>query len=317
MSRISSGTRKRLSLLFGGRCPLCSLAFMAFDAHHIKFVSLGGTDSEENLLPLCPNCHRIYAHKLKESFDVSLLGRIRTQRLELVSLEGSIRSQLSNNPYRAAKLLLKENTLELVLRFGRYERFLVFSKHIAQNLSSRTATDRVIRARVTIFGGEMALYSEQESFYYSIVSGCLPVLEKSKELAPIRSNAELVLARLAGRTGLSKEERELFEERFPYDTSSMPHLRQQWLFRKVAYHKTAKQFEKALELAEQGIAASEGVEKDSILVSNILSEIARIHLYVGDTVEARQIFQKVLEISIDKFHRRGILLTSIYLAKVN
>jgi 5-methylcytosine-specific restriction protein A len=35
------------------------------EAHHINFLSEGGKDQEDNLIALCPNCHR-KAHFSKE-----------------------------------------------------------------------------------------------------------------------------------------------------------------------------------------------------------------------------------------------------------
>ena len=43
-----------------GGCQICNLTFKPIlQIHHIEPVSTGGTDDVDNLLILCPNCHKI------------------------------------------------------------------------------------------------------------------------------------------------------------------------------------------------------------------------------------------------------------------
>lgn len=278
---------------------------------------MGGNNLEENLIPLCPNCHRIYAHELRDKFSSTLLNKVRNERLSLVSVEQEIRSHVSANPSRAAKLLLLDSTHDLVLRFGRYHRFLIMSKKIAQNISANTAADRVLKARVIVFGGEMALYSEQETQYASIVKESLLTFKQSKELMPILAGAELVAARLAGRTNSVREEQNYMEHEATIDTLKCQNISDEWLFRRIAYYKKKRNFEIALKLADKAEETILKIDSDNILKSNILSEIARIHLYTGQSLQAKKKFTEVLSISIAGFHRRGILITSIFLARAN
>lgn len=315
MGRIPDGTRRRVAKRFGFRCPLCSIPFLSYDVHHIKFASMGGIDEDDNLIPLCPSCHRIYGHKLSKSFDQTMLTRIRSESLSLVAIEESIRSYISTRPSDAANLLLLETTHDLILRFGRYHRFLVLSKYIAQNLSAKTVTDRVLKARVLIFSGEMALYSEQELQHVSIVRDSLLTLNQSRELMPILAGAELVSARLAGRTNSFKEEQKFMERGLTHDISVESTLHNEWLFRRIAFYKKKRQYEKALGLASTFKFSSS--HDGNVLTSNILSEVARIQLYSGQSELAKKTFKEVLSISVTQFHRRGILITSIFLARAN
>lgn len=47
----------------GYKCsnPACRMV-LTLDIHHIEYVAEGGTDSQDNLLALCPNCHSLH-HK--------------------------------------------------------------------------------------------------------------------------------------------------------------------------------------------------------------------------------------------------------------
>lgn len=54
-------TRSLLLHECGYRCsnPACRMV-LTLDMHHIEYVSEGGGDSHDNLLPLCPNCHALH-----------------------------------------------------------------------------------------------------------------------------------------------------------------------------------------------------------------------------------------------------------------
>ena len=42
------------------------------ESHHIKWLSKGGEDSPENVVALCPNCHR-KMHEVNDPNDVKKL----------------------------------------------------------------------------------------------------------------------------------------------------------------------------------------------------------------------------------------------------
>lgn len=44
------------------RCEWCGKSVGRMHHHHIRFRSAGGSDTLENLILLCENCHSIYAH---------------------------------------------------------------------------------------------------------------------------------------------------------------------------------------------------------------------------------------------------------------
>lgn len=103
------------------RCTICSEK--CFEIHHIIEQAEGGTDDEENLIVLCPNCHqhryhrsgeftrdqlRIYKDKLKESNEIERrlllnLEEIKSHIGELSSRE--LEQQLRNEMSEAIKLI--------------------------------------------------------------------------------------------------------------------------------------------------------------------------------------------------------------------
>ena len=66
--------------LAAGKCDLCagSAPFLSIDgqpyleSHHVKWLSQGGRDALDNVVALCPNCHR-KMHVRKDAQDISAL----------------------------------------------------------------------------------------------------------------------------------------------------------------------------------------------------------------------------------------------------
>jgi len=55
--------------LYGGKCNICDSEWTSIlEIHHIRPISSGGTNDIHNLVPLCPNCHRI-VHMWRRSLD--------------------------------------------------------------------------------------------------------------------------------------------------------------------------------------------------------------------------------------------------------
>lgn len=57
---VSTRTVSKILKRAGIGCMICGWNKATCDIHHIKEKSNGGTDDEENLIILCPNCHREY-----------------------------------------------------------------------------------------------------------------------------------------------------------------------------------------------------------------------------------------------------------------
>ncbi len=70
-----------------GKCRLCgkrgpfkdSFGRPFLETHHVKWLSKGGKDSIDNIVALCPNCHR-KMHYLDDKQDRDLLTRIATSQ---------------------------------------------------------------------------------------------------------------------------------------------------------------------------------------------------------------------------------------------
>jgi len=62
--QISSRTASKILKRAKVRCSICEWNKASLDLHHIKNKKAGGLDNHSNLIPLCPNCHRLVHEKL-------------------------------------------------------------------------------------------------------------------------------------------------------------------------------------------------------------------------------------------------------------
>lgn len=85
------------------RCEWCGKSIGRFHHHHIRFRSAWGSDTLENLILLCENCHSIYAHGRKEKL----------YRQEFVDCRMNV------NPIKAWNEAHKEKAEGLYEKYGR------------------------------------------------------------------------------------------------------------------------------------------------------------------------------------------------------
>lgn len=131
-------TRTLLLHECGYRCsnPACRMV-LTLDIHHIEYVSEGGGDGPENLLPLCPNCHALHhqGHITRES--------LRTwKRLLLALNEGFDR--------RSIDTLLTLDILDGVMVWG--DGLLACAPLVASGLLEVEEKSEIIEEEHLLFG---------------------------------------------------------------------------------------------------------------------------------------------------------------------
>jgi 5-methylcytosine-specific restriction endonuclease McrA len=70
-------TKKQIDDLALLPCANCGWDLGPRDVHHIQMVSRGGKNSQENLITLCPNCHRLSHRKLLSEETLTQLMLLR------------------------------------------------------------------------------------------------------------------------------------------------------------------------------------------------------------------------------------------------
>ena len=71
-------------------CEICGWSICTTDIHHITKVSDGGKNTFENLISLCPNCHRMAHRNLLSKNDLSQITKSRTIPSSALSTEDGI-----------------------------------------------------------------------------------------------------------------------------------------------------------------------------------------------------------------------------------
>lgn len=77
--KIRATVRDKLLVQVGHRCVRCLSDAPEVDVHHIVPVAAGGTNSEDNLVVLCPTCHRL-VHRY--NFSARQLREYKKQAIE-------------------------------------------------------------------------------------------------------------------------------------------------------------------------------------------------------------------------------------------
>ena len=102
--------RKALIKMFSDACMRCGWNLAPCDAHHILPKSQGGTQTLENGVLLCPNCHRlahlgqISSEELRHLRDTTPPQREHWQYLDIVAEEGDENGDDAHLPSTSASL---------------------------------------------------------------------------------------------------------------------------------------------------------------------------------------------------------------------
>lgn len=99
---IPKSLRDKLLVEAQHRCTVC--AEKSFEIHHIIEIANGGTDDEDNLIVLCPNCHQHRYHRSHEFtreqlllYKKKLLEKNEIERRLLLTL-GDIKNSIGQEP---------------------------------------------------------------------------------------------------------------------------------------------------------------------------------------------------------------------------
>jgi tetratricopeptide (TPR) repeat protein len=314
--RINDSVRKMLIENAGFSCCVCTESLLDYDVHHIRFVSLGGTDDPENLVPLCPNCHRTFAHRLSEVFDETQLHSIRDRWLDLKNRERAVIRYLGKNCFlEAAITILDERTRELCLLTGDYERTLLLAQEIRRGLPLRNETDRIVHSQLADFAGEMALYLGRAQEYVDPLEEAIRRLQRTQELSSVTKHAQLTLSRLYGRTGDEERKYRFYEESTPEEYG--PHS-DGWLEWVGRNRKNSLRNYRAINDVVQeykDVVPDVSSARRTALLSNILAEVGYALINRGEIIEAKDILVQAVGLARHAFHRRGILVRHIRLAQ--
>ena len=84
---LSNEIKKRLIAKSGGKCAICGAKGIALDVSHILPMAFGGTNTESNLLLLCPNCHRSFDLRPHETEFIHYLATLLRSDREYSSVQ--------------------------------------------------------------------------------------------------------------------------------------------------------------------------------------------------------------------------------------
>lgn len=212
-SRLRLSRRDRTFVLrtSGFCCSICARPLGAADVHHVEFLSVGGPDTLDNLVALCPNCHRNMAHGLYRSERGRML--IRHACDEWASVNADQRRDDLHNIDKAEKLLAPESRAT-ILRAGAYSWLAATAKALASNLSEMDHAPEIqalwLELMSLVMG--MSYYTGRDTAHVVRLQDALVRTDPSNEFALARNEVRLALSRLLRLYGQVQAERSTLDD---------------------------------------------------------------------------------------------------------
>ncbi len=190
--------RRRLFVRSYYRCALCAIALDQYEAHHIRYVSLGGTDEDDNLAVLCPTCHTNIAHGLYASEEgIDVLREVNKRWIAAANvLRRSRSADLNAKP--SADALLQPQVRGALLAAGAYGLLHATAGTLLQRIEERRNDESAAQSLdLLTLGGSMAYYTgsgielARQQLEYELAR-----LDPTNEFAETRNECRLALSRL-------------------------------------------------------------------------------------------------------------------------
>jgi hypothetical protein len=312
-NHLRTETRREVMDLHSDRCAFCGCLLLSWEAHHVTFVSLGGSDDPENLMPLCAGCHRQYPHRLRHMFDSRTMHRIQERSIALRNLDRVALGQADDSMEVRVSTLVSPDMRALILASGQYERFHVLTEYLLESLPHIHGTRRLLWARLVGLGEELALHSARLPRRGPRVRSAYAELARGAGRGVADAELGILMSRVVGAAGDKRgEERYLLRARDAV-SCDRPEGLTEWTFRAMAFYNGIRGSEQVASLGESFRPAT-GPLPLRMGNSNIADEVGRMWYRLGNHEEATRWQQRALRGAIEDCHRRGIYMRCIYLA---
>ena len=319
--KLPKATRKMVLECFYYSCALCMNPFTFPEIHHIQFVSLGGCNDPDNLLPLCASCHSTL-HNLSQVFSESTVREIRRRAIESTKIKTLVlRRDLPKE--ELVRALTNADIRFMVSTSGWYTHFATLFEEALDyingqtNLTGKYGRD-VNKALLLSLIGEIFLYSNIEG---NIPKGMYLL---NKAYNQLRRSSDFLDTTCYIGTVMSKgyelarqriKEKQILMDVGNLDMSDLD-TRNLWLWRSMSHYVNVGKLDEAMELRKYFQFGSE-TNFGKQVESNALSIMAHMDIGYGHNIEDAIEKQKIgLKNAVDIFHKRGIYFRSFNLASL-
>lgn len=312
--KIPASRRRTMLRRSGYACSVCATPLAGFDIHHLQYVSLGGSDEEQNLAVLCPNCHRNFAHGLYASADGRhSLAEGAHRWLQLVAVTRQV-LDISRDPIRTAELLCSDEAKASVIAAGAYD-LLNATIDVGLSRLSGRRDSAAAAARLNLITNRCAMsYYVKQNVQASAerLQAALKQAGKSDDLALVRNEARLALSRLHMTQRRHDDERRVLDT-FEQDAASS-YQNNDFSFRLMSLERYSgssfSELDRLPKPQESDAAPAQ------MLLASVKGELGKAATQEDAAVAVQQL-TTAFQHSHRVVHRRGIVMTALRLADVH
>lgn len=281
-----------------GLCALCGTALLLLHVHHIRFVSLGGSDDPENLAAMCPNCHLGVAHRLLRTEREGLV-RLAVERSRWLATGEAVLLGAHGQLPSVEPLLSDEWRLVAMLSAS-YQRTLAWCQRFLEGPPPTGLSGQLERLTLVTLAAEMELRLSRNTPYLRKLSTMVSNTPRTPATATVLQRSSLSLSE-------QLRERRQFDRAEEVLALACENTEGEREFRSVA-----------LSLASDGSRLSSTTLRGSGAASpSLIADLGRQKLADGDLESAYLLLRQSAIESLSNMHRRGLMLTALKLCEVS
>ncbi|MGN6217549.1 MAG: HNH endonuclease [Solirubrobacterales bacterium] len=126
------------------------------ESHHVVFRSRGGGDGVENLMAVCPTCHRVFGHRLYSPQEAFVLKGAADEWRLLVKAERRMRR--ADSWQAAAEVVLDPAVRQAALLLGAYEQVFAWLEEVISESNAEDSANAALRCRLILLACEVCTY---------------------------------------------------------------------------------------------------------------------------------------------------------------
>lgn len=293
-------------------CCLCTLEFGDTpDKHHIEYYSLGGEDTEDNLVAICQTCHK---HVHKGLFGTAtVIRKCRDNWFAYQERLGAIYGALSVGSFeRATRLISEPDLRRLALNSSSYGHLNYICDVTTKFMPCRTAQLRAEKFKIQLLSSELCCHLNLAAKSHGLATQAGRFFEKSRDLKRQLVKSRLLAGMAAGKLHRCDSERVLLEKASEDLHECSKEEQAEWTFRYAAFQNQVGEPDEARKTALNVLNLRAPSTKR--IAGSLLGEVGMSELLCGHHAEAKRILIKALDQAVHNAHPRGICVRHYALA---
>lgn len=313
MTKTPARVRRSALEATNGCCAICGayLAAQMLDVHHVLHRAAGGGDDADNLVALCPTCHRSFPHGYYDLTHLDIVRKAVQRGKALATLDRKVAS--AGSATDVLGILAAREVRVLAVATGQYQRILTPLGEAATaserfgRLGDRTSGLAVVRlAELSAYGGRDA-----DTLRFGAIAKSF--LERLEPEDPDSTAAAVAVARFLRATGDVRDEVELMESARAVDLVDV--LEVNFRLGSALIHRGSP--DRAALVINAALARWDATPHPSdetvMLLASLHGDVGEVFLRRRETALAIEPLKAAFGASHSVFHARGMYVSSLRL----